>query len=110
MGKSLIHLSIYTLVRPTTSLITNFGFDRVTHLDLQSNFASIPRYISEAESHGLMKASMDTGTPVIFGVFTCLTELQAQQPAGLVPGSDTHGVDWAKAAVECAVKKGPMDR
>ncbi|EGG07895.1 uncharacterized protein MELLADRAFT_35187 [Melampsora larici-populina 98AG31] len=62
-------------------------------------------YICDAVSHGLMKASMENGTPVIFGVLTCLTELQAQQRAGLVPGSHNHGEDWAKAAVECGVKR-----
>ncbi|KAG0145449.1 hypothetical protein CROQUDRAFT_658626 [Cronartium quercuum f. sp. fusiforme G11] len=62
-------------------------------------------YICDAVSHGLMRTSMETGKPVVFGVLTCLTELQAQQRAGLTSGSHNHGIDWAKAAVECALKK-----
>jgi 6,7-dimethyl-8-ribityllumazine synthase len=39
-------------------------------------------YICDAVSHGLMKVQLDTGTPVIFGVLTCLTDDQALQRAG----------------------------
>lgn len=52
-----------------------------------------------------MKVGIDTGKPVIFGVLTCLSETQAQQRAGLVEGSHNHGIDWAMAAIECAVKR-----
>lgn len=40
-------------------------------------------YISEAVSHGLMNVQIETGTPVVFGVLTCLTDEQALQRAGI---------------------------
>ena len=40
-------------------------------------------YISDAVSHGLMKVQTETGTPVVFGVLTCLTDEQALQRAGI---------------------------
>lgn len=40
-------------------------------------------YISDAVSHGLMRLSLDSGVPVVFGVLTCLTEAQARSRAGL---------------------------
>ncbi|KAL9051977.1 MAG: hypothetical protein Q9162_005700, partial [Coniocarpon cinnabarinum] len=40
-------------------------------------------YIADAVSHGLMRVQLDTGTPVIFGVLTCLDEEQAMTRAGL---------------------------
>ena len=40
-------------------------------------------YIADAVSHGLMRVQLDTGTPVIFGVLTCLTEDQARTRAGI---------------------------
>eukprot|EP00842_Homolaphlyctis_polyrhiza_P001056 jgi/Hompol1/1951/HPOL_005816-RA len=63
-------------------------------------------YISEATSHGLMDVGLRSGTPVIFGVLTCLTKEQALQRAGA--GSDpanshNHGIDWAVSAVEMAL-------
>lgn len=61
-------------------------------------------YICDAVSHGLMRVGLDTGVPVIFGVLTCLTEEQAFQRAGIVPGGHNHGEDWGSAAVEMASK------
>jgi 6,7-dimethyl-8-ribityllumazine synthase len=62
-------------------------------------------YIAEAVSNGLMRVSLDTGLPVIFGVLTVLTQEQAMERAGLVPGkTHNHGVDWGHAAVEMAIK------
>ena len=61
-------------------------------------------YICDAVSHGLMRVGLDTGVPVIFGVLTCLTEEQALARAGVTAGSQIHGVDWGKAAVEQACK------
>lgn len=46
-------------------------------------------YISEAVSHGLMNVQIETGTPVVFGVLTCLTDEQALQRAGI----STENVD-----------------
>lgn len=40
-------------------------------------------YICDAVSHGLMRVQLDTGTPVIFGVLTCLNEDQALERAGV---------------------------
>lgn len=40
-------------------------------------------YICEAVSQGLMNVQLQTGTPVIFGVLTCLTEDQALERAGV---------------------------
>ncbi|WOO83515.1 6,7-dimethyl-8-ribityllumazine synthase [Vanrija pseudolonga] len=63
-------------------------------------------YISEAVTHGLMRVQLDTGTPVVFGVLTALTDEQALVRAGI--GSDpqqkghNHGEDWGLAAVELA--------
>jgi 6,7-dimethyl-8-ribityllumazine synthase len=43
-------------------------------------------YICEAVSHGLMRVQLDTGTPVIFGVLTALTDDQALERAGIGRG------------------------
>lgn len=40
-------------------------------------------YIAESVSHALMDVQVQTGTPVIFGVLTCLTDEQAFQRAGM---------------------------
>lgn len=62
-------------------------------------------YISETVSHGLMRVSLDTGIPVIFGVLTVLNEDQAKARAGIIEGSHNHGEDWGLAAVEMSVKR-----
>ena len=81
-------------------------------------------YICEAVTHGLMRVQLDTGTPVIFGVLTCMTEDQALERAGLGRKGDKghserttltplnsrlifladHGEDWALAAVEASAQ------
>ena len=66
-------------------------------------------YICETVSHALMRVSLDTHVPVIFGVLTCLTDEQALERAGIPqPGREdkahNHGIDWGNAAVEQAVK------
>jgi len=43
-------------------------------------------YICDAVTHGLMRVQLDTGTPVIFGVLTALTDDQALERAGLGRG------------------------
>ncbi|KAI9189531.1 lumazine synthase [Blastocladiella emersonii ATCC 22665] len=60
-------------------------------------------YICDAVSTGLMNLGLESGTPVVFGVLTCLTEEQAELRAGLAPEGHNHGVDWAAAAVEMAL-------
>ncbi|KAK0733347.1 6,7-dimethyl-8-ribityllumazine synthase [Lasiosphaeria miniovina] len=62
-------------------------------------------YISESVSQGLMRVSLDTGVPVIFGVLTVLNDDQARARAGILDGSHNHGEDWGLAAVEMAVKR-----
>lgn len=58
-------------------------------------------YISDAVSKGIMNIGLNTRTPVIFGVLTCLTE--AQVVARSTPGNGNHGYDWGKTAVEMAL-------
>ncbi|KAK4131980.1 Lumazine synthase [Trichocladium antarcticum] len=62
-------------------------------------------YISESVSNGLMRVSLDTGMPVIFGVLTVLTDEQAKARAGIIEGSHNHGEDWGLAAVEMGAKR-----
>lgn len=59
-------------------------------------------YISDSCCHGLMRVGLDTGTPVILGVLTALTEEQALERSGLgsSPKKHNHGEDWGTAAVE----------
>lgn len=57
-------------------------------------------YISEAVSSGIMSVGLQTMTPVIFGVLTCMNEQQVADRAG---GKSNHGVDWGKTAVEMAL-------
>ncbi|RXK37867.1 6,7-dimethyl-8-ribityllumazine synthase [Tremella mesenterica] len=63
-------------------------------------------YICDAVTHGLMRVQLDTGTPVVFGVLTALTDDQALERAGIGRGENgaghNHGEDWALAAVELA--------
>ncbi|KIJ44270.1 hypothetical protein M422DRAFT_168538 [Sphaerobolus stellatus SS14] len=61
-------------------------------------------YISDSVTTGLMKVQLDTGTPVIFGVLTALTEDQALERAGVgrVKKGHNHGEDWGAVAVEMA--------
>ena len=59
-------------------------------------------YIAEAVSQGLMRVSLDTGVPVLFGVLTCLTEEQARERA---MGEGNHGPSWAETAVELGLMR-----
>lgn len=62
-------------------------------------------YICDAVSTGLMNVQLDVEKPVVFGVLTCLTEEQAQERAGLIPGQmHNHGEDWGACAVEMVMK------
>jgi 6,7-dimethyl-8-ribityllumazine synthase len=56
--------------------------------------------ISNAVAKGLMDVSLQTATPVVFGVLTCNTHEQAVARSH---GGHNHGVDWAKTAVEMAL-------
>ncbi|KAL6633204.1 6,7-dimethyl-8-ribityllumazine synthase [Neocallimastix sp. 'constans'] len=59
-------------------------------------------YICEAVSQGIMRVNLDTDTPVIFGVLTCLDEKQAFLRAGIGANSHNHAIDWAGTAIEMA--------
>ncbi|EJT52417.1 6,7-dimethyl-8-ribityllumazine synthase [Trichosporon asahii var. asahii CBS 2479] len=62
-------------------------------------------YICDAVSQGLMRVQLDSGTPVIFGVLTCLNGDQALERAGIGRKGNkghNHGEDWGLAAVEMA--------
>jgi 6,7-dimethyl-8-ribityllumazine synthase len=61
-------------------------------------------YISDAVSHGLMRAQLDSGVPVIFGLLTVLNQEQGLTRAGM-NGGHNHGEDWGNAAVELASKR-----
>ncbi|ORX37509.1 Lumazine synthase [Piromyces finnis] len=58
-------------------------------------------------AHHLIEAAkrevnIDTDTPVIFGVLTCLNEEQALLRAGIGENSHNHAIDWAGTAIEMA--------
>lgn len=57
-------------------------------------------YVCRAASDGILRAGMDTGVPVIFGVLTCETEELALARAGGKEGN--KGADAARAAIEMA--------
>lgn len=59
-------------------------------------------YICDAVSTGLMNVGLQTTTPVIFGVLTCLNE---EQVISRSCGESNHGCDWGKTAVEMALLK-----
>jgi 6,7-dimethyl-8-ribityllumazine synthase len=57
-------------------------------------------YVCRAATDGILRAGMDTGVPVIFGVLTCDTDEQAAARTGGAHGN--KGADAARAAVEMA--------
>ena len=57
-------------------------------------------YICESVSSGIMSVGLQTSTPCIFGVLTCLNEEQVKKRS---TGSNNHGVGWGKTAVEMAL-------
>lgn len=57
-------------------------------------------YIADAVSKGIMNIGIQTSTPVIFGVLTCLNEQQVKDRSS---GGSNHGRDWGKTAVEMAL-------
>ncbi len=56
------------------------------------------RYISQAVADGILRASLDTRVPIIFGVLTTLNARQARARAGR--GSANKGVEAAMAALD----------
>ena len=62
-------------------------------------------YIAESVSQGIMNLNVNTGTPVIFGILTCLSLEQAEERAG---GKMDHGYYWGLSAVEMGSFKNEM--
>lgn len=60
-------------------------------------------YVCSAATHGLTQVSLDTGTPVGFGVLTCDDEEQALDRAGLPRSSEDKGHEAATAALATVV-------
>ena len=58
-------------------------------------------YVCDQAAHGIQRAQMDTGIPVMFGVLTVNTEQQALDRSG--PGPDNKGDEAAVGAVEMAL-------
>ena len=59
-------------------------------------------YIADTVAKGIMNVGIQTSTPIIFGVLTCLDEEQVKKRSS---GNSNHGVDWGKTAVEMALLK-----
>jgi 6,7-dimethyl-8-ribityllumazine synthase len=57
-------------------------------------------YVCSVAAHGILRAGLDTGVPVTFGVVTALTEEQAWERAGGAVGN--RGEEAALAALEMA--------
>jgi 6,7-dimethyl-8-ribityllumazine synthase len=57
-------------------------------------------YIADAVAKGIMNIGIQTSTPIIFGVLTCLNEKQVKARS---TGDNNHGYDWGKSAVEMAL-------
>jgi 6,7-dimethyl-8-ribityllumazine synthase len=57
-------------------------------------------YIADAVAKGIMNIGLQTSTPVVFGVLTCLNEEQVKVRSS---GDNNHGYDWGKTAVEMAL-------
>ena len=57
-------------------------------------------YICDAVSNGIMNVGLQTSTPCIFGVLTCLNEEQVKVRS---TGTNNHGLGWAKTAVEMSI-------
>jgi hypothetical protein len=59
-------------------------------------------YIAEATSQGIMKVSLDTLVPCIFGVLTVLNKEQAMVRC---TGDKNEGLGWGRSAVEMALAR-----
>jgi len=60
-------------------------------------------YVCRAATDGLLRASLDTGVPVGFGVLTCDTEQQAVDRSGLPGSREDKGREACEAALATAV-------
>lgn len=66
-------------------------------------------YVCSAATDGLGRVSVETGTPVGFGLLTCDTEAQALDRAGLEGSTEDKGYEAAHAAVAAAVEIARLD-
>jgi len=57
-------------------------------------------YICDAVCKGIMNVQLQTSTPCVLGVLTCLNE---KQVIARSCGESNHGKDWGKTAVEMAL-------
>ena len=60
-------------------------------------------YVCGAATDGLLRASLDAGRPVGFGLLTCDDERQALDRAGLSGSGEDKGAEAAEAAVSLSV-------
>jgi 6,7-dimethyl-8-ribityllumazine synthase len=93
----------YELPLATQTLMSTGKFDACISIGVLIKGSTMHfEYIADATSQGLMRVGLDLKLPVIFGVLTCLNDLQAQQRAGIGHDSHNHGIDWALTAIEMA--------
>ena len=91
----------YELVRGAARLIEREKVDAVVCIGTLIKGETMHfEYIASAVSYGIMKLNVETGTPVIFGVLTCLNTEQARARS---VGDNNHGYDWGRSAVEMAL-------
>jgi 6,7-dimethyl-8-ribityllumazine synthase len=60
-------------------------------------------YVCSAATEGLLRVTLDTRTPIGFGMLTCDDEQQALDRAGLPESHEDKGAEAAEAAVSLAV-------
>ncbi|MCX6460911.1 MAG: 6,7-dimethyl-8-ribityllumazine synthase [Actinobacteria bacterium] len=60
-------------------------------------------YVSSAATDGLLRAGLDTGVPIGFGVLTCDDDEQARDRSGLPGAREDKGREAAEAAMATAV-------
>jgi 6,7-dimethyl-8-ribityllumazine synthase len=60
-------------------------------------------YVCRAATDGLLRVTLDSRTPIGFGVLTCDDEQQALDRAGLPESHENKGAEAAAAAVSLAV-------
>jgi 6,7-dimethyl-8-ribityllumazine synthase len=60
-------------------------------------------YVCDAVTAGCLRVSLDTSTPIGFGVLTCDTEQQARDRSGLPGAPEDKGREATLAALETAI-------
>lgn len=66
-------------------------------------------YVCRAATDGLVQVSVETGTPIGFGLLTCDDEQQALDRAGLEGSAEDKGYEAAHAAVAAAAEITRLD-